>query len=195
MYHWSLKGMNVGNGGAFSESGEKEALCFLAEYVFPCDSFREERQSIPDPVIFDVGANVGGYTLDVLSVIKNLKIYCFEPSHGTYEQLKKNVDNENVALNNFGISDKISSAVLYCNERCSGLASLYQRQLDESQTSLFSQENIMIDTIDNYCTKEKIPFIDFLKLDIEENDLNVLKGAKDILKSQRIAAIQIEFGG
>ena len=185
VYHFALKGMNVGNGGSFDESGEKEALCYLRRDVFSDDS----------PVIFDVGANVGGYTMDVLSVLPDARMHCFEPSRDTFEQLKKNVQSDKVTFNNFGISDATTEATLYCNSD-SGLASLFQRQFDEnSNVKDIKSETIRLDTIDNYCGINEIDHIDLLKLDIEGNEINALNGAANMLNSQKIKAIQIEFGG
>lgn len=185
VYHFALKGMNIGNGGSFDESGEKEALCYLKREVFRNAS----------PVIFDVGANVGGYTIDALSVLPNARIHCFEPSKDTFEQLKKNVRSDKVMLNNFGMSDTTTEATLFCNSD-SGLASLFERQFDEGcNVKEIRSETIRLDTIDNYCENKEIDHIDLLKLDIEGNEINALHGASNMLDLQKITAIQIEFGG
>lgn len=185
VYHFALKGMNIGSGDSFGESGEKEALCYLKREVFRNDS----------PVIFDVGANVGGYTIEALSVMPNARMHCFEPSKDTFEQLKKNVPSDKVTFNNFGISDTATEAMLYCNSD-SGLASLFERQFDaNSNVKDVRSETIRLDTIDNYCENKEIDHIDLLKLDIEGNEINALHGASKMLDLQKITAIQIEFGG
>ncbi len=61
-------------------------------------------------VIVDIGANIGLYPLYLYSEknLKNLNIYCFEPSYVAYNVLEKNMKLyfENAALHKVGISDK-----------------------------------------------------------------------------------------
>jgi hypothetical protein len=48
--------------------------------------------------------------------------------------------------------------------------------------------------IDAFSKKNKIERIDFLKIDTEGGDLDVLKGAENMLKSQKIDFVQVEAG-
>ena len=50
-----------------------------------------------------------------------------------------------------------------------------------------------MDTLDNFAKKEKIKKIDFLKIDIEGNELSVLEGAKNLIKGNKISLIEFEF--
>ena len=50
-----------------------------------------------------------------------------------------------------------------------------------------------VDTIDDFCSANRIPKIDILKIDTEGFDLNVLKGAKQMLSRGQIAFIYTEF--
>ena len=50
-----------------------------------------------------------------------------------------------------------------------------------------------VDTIDDFCSANKIPKIDILKIDTEGFDLNVLKGAQQMLSRGQIAFIYTEF--
>jgi hypothetical protein len=49
-------------------------------------------------------------------------------------------------------------------------------------------------TLDDYCSKNKILQIKFLKMDVEGNEFNIIKGAKSLLKKGKIDFIQFEFG-
>ena len=53
---------------------------------------------------------------------------------------------------------------------------------------------VTIKKIDDYLAENQISYIDLLKLDIEGNELQALKGAEDSLKNGKIKAIQFEFG-
>lgn len=93
------------------------------------------------------------------------------------------------------MSDEIAETTLYYDKENSGLASLYNRQLDYRGIEFCMSEKIMIDTLDHYCEVNNIETIDFLKMDIEGNELKALNGAKKLLAEKRIKNIQIEFGG
>ena len=57
------------------------------------------------------------------------------------------------------------------------------------------EETIELQTVDDYCSKRDVIKINYLKLDVEGHELEVLKGAKDALRGGRIEIIQFEYGG
>ena len=102
---------------------------------------------------------------------------------------------ENIRLNNFGMSDAAGEMTLFSDREKSGLASLYQRQLDYFGIDFSKKETVILSTIDNYCNENKIDRIDLLKLDVEGHELKILKGASQMLAKNKISNIQVEFGG
>ena len=58
-----------------------------------------------------------------------------------------------------------------------------------------TQKEVEVDvtTIDSYCQKQNIKSIDILKIDVQGNEINVLKGAKQMLKEKRIKLIFTEI--
>ena len=185
IYNISLLGMNLGGGGYYDDSGEKYVMRYIRDCVIRNNH----------PIIFDVGANIGGYTNELLKYIKNGEVHCFEPALHTFQTLCRNVKASNVVFNNIGISGECSKSVLYYDKENSGLASLYKRDLDYYNIDFAKSETIELETIDHYCAEKKIKVIDFLKMDIEGNEWNALQGGKRMLYQNRIGAIQIEFGG
>lgn len=184
MYEISLHGMNIGAGGDFRTSGEINALNYV------------KKHAESEMIIFDVGANVGDYVNELLNFLDGkYTVHCFEPALRTYQILQNNVKDERVIKNNIGLSDVSGQELLYYNEEKSGLASLYKRQIESSAKQLDKTEQVQISTIDEYCERHQINYIDFLKMDIEGNEYKALCGAKRMLQSQKIGAIQIEFGG
>lgn len=185
VFNMSLRCMNIGKGGDVNTSGEYIALEYVKKRIFRSES----------PVLFDVGANVGSYTRELSKLCKKGQVHSFEPGCETYKALCDNIKLKNVKLNNIGLSDVCSEVTLYYDNAKSGLASLYKRQLDHFGTDFSKYETVKVDTIDHYCEENKISFIDFLKLDIEGNELKALIGANNMLSNDRVGAIQIEFGG
>ncbi len=183
LYKMSLKGMNIGTGGDMEHDGELNVLKLL----------KSSGEDIS--VLFDVGANIGKYTKLLLSVFPESQIHCFEPAKETFCTLSNNIIEQNVILNNVGISNEIAHKTLYYDKENSGLASLYNRQLDYLGFELNKKEQIKLITLDYYCQSHGIDRIDFLKMDIEGNEYKALLGASGLLKEKKIGAIQIEMGG
>lgn len=180
----SLYGMNIGKGGEVQYSGELNVL-------------KRVRKKYGDKgVILDVGANAGDYTMELLKLFQNSSIHCFEPASMTFAILEKNMKKfNNVIVNNIGLSKQEGTATLYYDKEGSTLASLYNRQLDYYKMNLDTKEEVRLTTIDKYCEDRSIGKIVLLKMDIEGNEYNALKGAKKMLSKGAILSIQIEFGG
>lgn len=184
LFKLALQGMNIGlsNGDVFS-SGEENVCNLLKDFGTVT-------------TLFDVGANAGDYTKMLSSHFPNAKIHCFEPAKESFNKIKDNLgNNENIILNNIGISDNIGESNLYYDIDGSRLASLYKRDLDYLNINFTESEVVPLTTLDDYCKKNHIGTIDFLKMDIEGNELRALMGSKQLLAEKRICAIQIEFGG
>jgi FkbM family methyltransferase len=189
LYILALKGMNYGGGSNPSDSGEIYVLNYIENKL---------RKSESPIIIFDVGANVGGYSLLIIEILKNIKtkIFSFEPSQLTFEKLKESVSQfKNVSLFNFGFGKDSGKFILFSDQKHSGLASLYNRKLGYRNINLSNSEEVEIKTIDNFCSENNISHIHFLKLDVEGNELDVLTGAQTMIKSGKIDYIQFEFGG
>ena len=188
LFRISLIGMNIGTGGDISSDGELNVMRYV----------RNQCSSNKNTVIFDVGANVGNYSQEIVKEFKNVnfQLYSFEPSKKTFFELKKRFKNlPNLKLYNIGFGEKSEVKTLFYDKKKSGLASMYNRRLLHFGIKMNLQESIKIYTIDDFCKKKQIQQIDFLKLDTEGHELNILNGAKKMIESDAIRFIQFEFGG
>lgn len=84
---------------------------------------------------------------------------------------------------------------LYSNSSLSGLTSVYNRNLAHVNLEMDEISTAQFTTIDNYCQKNNVNHIHFLKMDIEGHELSALQGASKMLSSDNIDYIQFEFGG
>ena len=150
----------------------------------------------PNPLIFDVGANIGNYTLTLKENIKNAKIFSFEPVGETFENLKRKVgDTGN--LYNIGFSNLPGEGLLYniANTNDGETATMHKEILLDvfKSTGDIQPMAIKLDTIDNFCAVNNIKTIDFLKIDVEGNELSVMQGAPGMLAKNAIKIIQFEI--
>ena len=137
--------------------------------------------------VFDVGENVDEWA--ALALDPKINLHLIEPSEATFKRLLGREFSGNMRCNNFGIGSVSEDRKLYVFEEESGLNSLYMRHGLEDGWRLEPQrktETIYLDTIDHYCDEHKIWNIDFLKIDVEWHELEVMKGAVGMLAEGRI---------
>ncbi|OGZ71031.1 MAG: hypothetical protein A2904_01460 [Candidatus Staskawiczbacteria bacterium RIFCSPLOWO2_01_FULL_33_9] len=182
----ALQGMNF-YGVSIGDGGEKMVI----------NRFFDQLDKNINPIIFDVGANIGDYSMAVNSIFKErAQLYCFEPSKETFVILEENLKNhKNIKLYNFGFGEDNKQTVLYSDKKGSGLASLYDRKLEYHGITMDQRENVTIKRLDDFCRENNIEHINFLKMDVEGNELNILKGAEKMIKLGTVDFIQFEFGG
>ena len=85
--------------------------------------------------------------------------------------------------------------MLHYDSAGSGLASLTRRKLDHFGIDFSKNEEVLIDTVDHYCTENSIGHIHLLKIDIEGHELDALAGAKVMFANRAIDIVTFEFGG
>ena len=169
---------NNDNNGHMEKNGELR----LIQEVLPSAS-----------VVFDIGANIGDWTMSALKINSRAEYHCFEPNPATFRLLLAQNFPSNAILNNLGIGEKVGSMELYVSEGNSGNDSLYNRQTGNAFPA--SREIVRIDTLDAYCERRGIRHIDFLKVDVEGHELSVLRSGKKLLEQGTIKMIQFEYGG
>lgn len=187
LYAFSLRQMNFGRASSYRRNGELHSLKQLAR-----------RWSSQPVTLFDVGANVGEFTLEILEAFRNreFELYAFEPSGHAWSQLNRRVPaGKNVHAIRMALGDVEGKADLYFPEDGSALASLLRRDLVHMNVNFSKHEQVAVTTLDGFCRDRNIGHIHLLKMDVEGNELNVLKGASGLLSRDAIEVIQFEFGG
>ncbi len=166
-----------------------------AERIFYLEYLREGM------TVFDVGANVGELTLIFSRFVgESGNVYAFEASSSVFKKLEIiccAAGRRNVTLNHLALSDKNGSIKLNVYEEAySSFNSQATRPLKNYGLDLepIGAEETSAITLDNYCENKKIERIDLLKIDVEGAELQVLRGAREMLKSKLIACLTFEFG-
>src|SRR6185437_97782 len=156
----------------------------------------------PNPVvIFDVGANIGEVTKKYDEIFTQSIIYCFEPVPDIFNELKKkylnknNIQCFNLALgkeeSNITIHESVLSTQSSANIRTSYVTESKVPGIADSiqvkKSHIVKQTNL-----DSFCKKNSISNIHILKLDVEGSELDVLKGASELLSHEQIDLIYTE---
>ena len=137
------------------------------------DWFHVNRAVKPNSVVFDVGANFGYYSL-LLAKKPGCKIYAFEPESRMFARLQRNI-----ALNNLQNSVTSIRAALSDARGQSRLST----ESGNSGASFIDTTGqlIELDTMDDFCKRNLIEKIDFVKIDVEGHEMRVLAGGTEIL--------------
>jgi FkbM family methyltransferase len=148
------------------------------------------------PVFFDVGANVGDFSKALRDEFPTAEIYAFEPNTSAFELMQTALRAENVKCLNLGVGVRSGREKLftYSNAPSSAHATLYRDvMLDIHHAKEIIEVESEVTTLDEFCHTNGIAFIDFLKVDTEGHDLDVLRGGSVMLDEGRIGTIQFEF--
>ena len=139
--------------------------------------------------MIDCGANIGYYTNFFRSIVGNKGyVHAFEPVPSTFEYLTKNVKKysncNNYYLNMFGLYKEESSKDIYIPDSISGHASLNKHE-DAWKALKIDQKEIKLQTLDKYTINNGVKKVDFMKIDVEGSEIDVLNGSKQtILKNK-----------
>lgn len=145
-------------------------------------------------VIFDVGANTGQSIKRFNNKFNLKEIHCFEPNLAAFEKLKSN-KNKFFFLNNFALGEK-AEIKTFNNYPKTSSSSFYRINKKSSIYEInkkFYSTDVKIITLDKYFDDLKIDKINILKIDTQGFEVNVLKGAINILKEKRIDFIETEI--
>ncbi|MDO8573473.1 MAG: FkbM family methyltransferase [Candidatus Daviesbacteria bacterium] len=169
-----------------SSYGSLVVYCNLPEY--PEMVFLEKILK-SNSIFIDVGANIGVYTILAAAKIKKGKIYSFEPIPSVlnilYQNIRINNANDRVKVIEKVVSDKNGNEKFVIQD-----ISEYSH-ISSNQTS----KSVLMPSVklDDFCDKEKISFIDVVKIDVEGEELKVLRGLENYLKSGKVGVLIIEF--
>jgi FkbM family methyltransferase len=144
--------------------------------------------------IFDVGAHVGATSKELLSFFSGAKVHAFEPHGASYKRLLSEVSHPRFTGHHLALSDKAGSLQFYeygLESTVNSLVPNAQYAVKHGATAV--ETTVVATTTDTFCDENKIDHISLLKIDTEGNDLNVLKGAKNMLSQGKIDFIYFEF--
>jgi FkbM family methyltransferase len=152
-----------------------------------------ERWCFPIDCVFDVGANIGQSSLKVLDHFPKAEVYSFEPHPETFKKLAKTLKRPRAKVFNIALSDKSGRAELftYNNDLINSLTPTAPTAVRFGVVG--KPIPIEVSTVDEFCSSYGIDTIDMLKVDAEGCDVDVLIGATEKLKCNKIKFVYTEF--
>ena len=147
----------------------------------------------PEPVVFDVGANVGNWSEELLKSIPTAKVFMFDPSPDCQAAIRQK-SLPGIRLFACAVGESAGQMAYYSSSATDGSASLHARRDTPFEGLTYKQNSVEVRTLDEVMATEKIDFVDFVKMDIEGHELFALKGAKQSLAARKIGALSFEFG-
>ena len=183
LFYTALNNIGILNYRNEEESGEYD---FLKKYLGNKTS----------PIVFDVGANRGDYSIMVNKINPTAKLSSFEPDKTAFSKLKNNIGSgEQIKIYNYGMSDNCGTKEFFnrADELGSGHSSLYKEVITDIHHIDFISSTYEFSTIDTFVKQNNIEKIDLLKIDTEGHEFAVLIGANDSIEKGLISAIHFEF--
>ncbi len=157
--------------------------------------FIERQLRLWDPVVvLDVGANVGDYAQAVLKATK-AQVHCFEPQPAVAEVLRANLADfgDRAVVVESGVGATESRLKLHYNPDSSELASFSEEVNQIGYVNNAQSVEVPVTTLDAYVAHAGLDRVDFIKIDTEGYEREVLLGAQHVIGTLRPKLIQLEF--
>ena len=174
--------------------------------------FLKKKNLVNFKIVFDVGAHEGETIKLCLDHFNTEKIYSFEPSHFSFKNLKKKVNKlknkkikteiilENIAL---GADNKIikikhmsessSSTIKELNTESKYYKKKQKLLFNLKNRNLFNEISAQQKNLDEYISQKEIQKLDFLKIDTEGYEFEVLSGVKKNIKNIKLILFEHHY--
>jgi len=152
-------------------------------------------------VLYDIGANIGLYSLYAAKLGRGVKAYAFEPHKFTFVNLMENItandltgavipiaiplnDTTDISTMNYAYTDS-GSSMSQLGHNLHPENGAFKPQLEEL---------VYCTTLDDLIWKKAIPAPHHIKIDVDGNELKILKGMTKLLHStDKPRTIQVEI--
>lgn len=149
-----------------------EILNFDAYEVFEAGVFLKIIDS--KDVVFDIGANIGWYSMAVARSFPETRVYAFEPVKEIHTDLSRNIALNhfaNITIEDFGFSNEEAVLDFYYDKEYSTKTSLSNLTKDAVK-----KIECRVMRLDDYIEQHKVDSLDVIKCDVEGAELLVYQG-------------------
>ena len=154
-------------------------------------------------IFWDIGANIGLYSIYAAVKFKNIDIISFEPSTSNTRTLSRNISINNleskISIFPLALSDK-ENIISYFNEtKFSEGSSISNFNSDVDyrgeivkENQIKNKYNLFGTNIDNLILNKILTVPNYIKIDVDGIEHLILKGAKNLLKNKYLKELSIE---
>ena len=155
-------------------------------------------------VFWDIGANIGLYSIYAAAKFKDIEIISFEPSTSNTRTLSRNISINNleskISIFPLALSDK-ENIISYFNETKfseGGSISNFNSNIDYrgeivKENQIKNKYNLFGTSIDNLILNKILKVPNYIKIDVDGIEHFILKGAENLLKNQNLKELSIEM--
>ena len=189
----------------FSITSKKEyTMRYLQSYLCEKSTMQWISSSVKrDDVVWDIGSNVGAYTLLLGKLINSSKhkgrVFSFEPESANYYSL-----NRNIQLNQlsdivtaiplaFGEKLQMGEFFLSSNEPGSATHGLNKPESDGIKFQASHRQGVISMSVDQFVLLENAHFPNHIKIDVDGLEGEIINGMDATLKDERLKSIMIEI--
>lgn len=146
-----------------------------------------------DTVLYDIGANIGAYSL--IGAANGARVVAFEPAPHNFFKL-----NENIILNKFNeamfalpimLSDRNGLTQISLGRRTFG--STHSFIFDKSTTTKSDSQWFVSMTLDCALKTFDLPIPTMIKIDVDGAEMQVLRGSEGLLGDKRLQHLLVEI--
>ena len=147
-----------------------------------------------DSTFFDVGANIGEFTLFAAKRVPGGSVHAFEPGPDQRLRLVANVEANgfrNVTVRALALGDREGRTTLWVPETAEpdGTINRGKSTTSPSRTEGHAAVPVPETTLDAYVREVGVRRVDCIKMDVEGSEHAVLRGARDLLDRDRPALL------
>lgn len=152
-------------------------------------------QFLPEnPIVLEAGAHIGRDTVKLAKLWPHGIIHAFEPIPILFEQLRKITARfTNIQCYQYALSNKSGITSIYESTGIDTLSSMLQPTDYFTSNSIisFNQIEVPTVTIDSWAQQNHISAIDFMWLDLQGYELEVLKASPTILETAQVILTEV----
>ena len=148
---------------------------------------------VPETIV-DIGSNKGQFILLIEKIFPNKIVYSFEPIIEMINKQKKFFKyKKNITFHNLALGSSICSKEFLITSRMdsSSFLKVVSNTNKSKNYSVIEKRDIKVSTLDEIFLNEKISHPILIKMDVQGYELEVLKGAKNLLKKTDYLLLEV----
>ena len=179
---------NISRINRFLRGKSHAANRLYAQYTNKLLSLDAVKKSNNKIVFFDIGANIGEFSIAIVEKFSNIQIFAFEPDPVAFECLKYNIESLSltncVSIYNLALSDKSGFYPFYVSTKNADSSFIKPK----SYTKIMKVQS---SRADDFMVANKIQFVTMLKMDAEGFEPEIISGFGEQISFVEFFAIDV----